>query len=269
MDPSKAEAQPSPGGEALGHLLSIIGSAEALLPREQSAHVEQLVVRTAARVVSARAASLQLIDETGKELVFQTAVGPKAEELHKFRVPLGHGIAGLVAVTGQPMAISAAEQDPRFAVEIAQSIGYVPHSILCVPLRVGDSIIGVLEMLDKEGRDTFTAEDLEVAGYFAELAAEVVQEVERRGDLRTVLVDVVNAWLSDGRGGSDSESLLAELDHAIETTQAAPDYKAAVEIASLIGDIARAGDAERALCYDVLKRMHQYIRSRTGRPWSL
>ncbi len=265
---SRAEPE-SRGGGPLGHLLSIIGSAEALLPRERSADVEQLVVRTAARVVSARAASLQLIDDTGKELVFQTAVGPKAEELHKFRVPLGQGIAGLVAVTGQPLAISAAEQDPRFAVEIAQGIGYVPHSILCVPLRVGDTIIGVLEMLDKEGRDTFSGQDLEVAGYFAELAAEVVQEVGRRDDLRTVLVDVINAWLSDGRGGSERDALLAELDRAIETTQAAPDYKAAVEIASLIGDIARAGDAERALCYDVLKRLHQYIQTRAGPSWSL
>src|SRR5579859_5031979 len=103
-----------------------------------------MIVATAAEIIAARAAALFLIDEESQELVFEVALGQKAEEVKKFRVPLGHGIAGLVAVTGQPIAVSDAQSDPRQASEIAHSVGYVPQSILCVPLFYDDQVIGVL-----------------------------------------------------------------------------------------------------------------------------
>jgi signal transduction protein with GAF and PtsI domain len=94
----------------------------------------EMIVETAAHAISARAAALFFIDEEAQELVFEVALGSKAEEAKKFRVPLGHGIAGLVAVSGQPMAVSDAESNPHQAADIARSVGYTPQSILCVPL---------------------------------------------------------------------------------------------------------------------------------------
>src|SRR5215207_8419633 len=120
-----------------------------------------MIVETAAHMISARAAALFLIDEETQELIFEVALGSKAEEVKKFRVPLGYGIAGLVAVSGQPMAISNAENDPRQAADIAQSVGYAPQSILCVPLFYEDQVIGVLELLDKEGAPSSSASDME------------------------------------------------------------------------------------------------------------
>src|SRR5206468_5403043 len=111
----------------------------------------EMIVQTAAQVISARAASLFLINRQTQELVFEVALGQKAEDVKKFTVPLGHGIAGLVAVSGQPIAVSDASKDPRQAADIARSVGYVPQTILCVPLFYNDQIIGVLELLDKEG----------------------------------------------------------------------------------------------------------------------
>ncbi len=60
----------------------------------------EMIVKTAASVIPSRAASLLLVDQETEELVFEVALGPEAEEVRKFRVPLGHGIAGLVAVSG-------------------------------------------------------------------------------------------------------------------------------------------------------------------------
>src|ERR687893_1907580 len=108
-----------------------------------------MIVGTAAGVFPSRSAALFLIDEEVEELVFQVALGPEAEQVKDLRVPLGHGIAGLVAVSGQPMAVSDAGSDPRQAADIAQSVGYTPGTILCVPLFYDDEIIGVLELLDR------------------------------------------------------------------------------------------------------------------------
>src|SRR5215218_7099854 len=111
----------------------------------------QRTVETAAGVISARTAALFLVDETTHELRFEVALGERADVVKEIRVPLGHGIAGGVAISGQPMAVSNVQQDERWAAEIGELVGYLPDSILCVPLFYEDAVIGVLELLDKEG----------------------------------------------------------------------------------------------------------------------
>ena len=113
------------------------------------ARLLQLIVETAADVIGARAGALFLVDEAHNELTFEVAIGPKAAEVKRIRLPHGQGVAGLVAVSGQPMAIADAGSDPRHARDIAQLIGYYPETILCVPLFYGDHLTGVLELLDK------------------------------------------------------------------------------------------------------------------------
>jgi GAF domain-containing protein len=268
-----ARAQDAELGEGLRQLLLTVGAADAVMPRRGRPETLALVVRTAARVLSARAASLFLIDDTGKELVFEVAIGPKAEEVSQFRVPIGHGIAGVVAATGQPMAISAPEQDPRFAAEIARTVNYMPQSILCVPLRHGDTIIGVLEVLDKEGRDSFTTGDIEVLSQFAELAAQAAEQVRRQDELRAALAAIVNSWTGDGRLVEQRDALLRGIDEALLRTRASPEYAAAMAIAQAVREIATAGEAERALCHDWLTRFAAYLRERNKplpafRPWT-
>src|SRR5439155_17808608 len=115
--------------------------------------------------------------------------------------------------------------------EIARTVGYMPRSILCVPLRYGDTIIGVLEVLDKEGRDSFTPDDIEILAYFAELAAQATDHVRRRDDLRDVLVEVIAAWGSAEPAGRGRDNLMAAIDRALGRTRSAPEYQKALEIA--------------------------------------
>src|SRR5262249_29255227 len=99
-----------------------------------------LLVRTAAQVLTAQAASLFLIDRESRELVFVVALGEAAAEVRQFRVPLGQGIAGWVALSGQPVARSAVAQDTRFAGDTAERLGDTPTPVLCRPLRCGELV---------------------------------------------------------------------------------------------------------------------------------
>ena len=265
VDPSGAidAAADAQLGQALRRLLATVASAEELLPREERADLLTLIVRTAARVVSAQAASLFLIDESGTHLDFAVAIGPKADEVRKHRVPIGVGIAGTVAATGQPIAISAPEQDPRFSSDIARSIDYLPSSILCVPLRHGDTTLGVLEALDKEGRDTFTADDIELLAYFAEIAALATEHARRRDDLRAALIEIVTAWTtSSGDADVDADTLVrAGIDAALASARSGPEYHAALELAALVANIAAAGPAEQQLCRDWLSAFARYTQA--------
>src|SRR5262245_45795893 len=86
----------------LRRLFTLAGAAGVLAAPVGHSELLQRIVEIAAKVLAARAASLYLVDEEKQELVFEVALGPKAGEVKKFRVPLGHGIAGLVAASGQP-----------------------------------------------------------------------------------------------------------------------------------------------------------------------
>ncbi|HUG14314.1 MAG TPA: GAF domain-containing protein [Thermomicrobiales bacterium] len=249
-------------GRSLRRLLTTVDSADALLPRETRSELLTLIVQTAARVTSANAASLFLINDEGTHLVFEVAIGPKADEAAKFLVPMGRGIVGVVAATGQPIAISAPENDPRFASEIAAGIGHIPQSILCVPLRYGDRIIGALEVLDKIGRDTFTASDIELLAYFAEISSLATEQTRRQDDLRTALCEILGNWANPEDDTEMEARITAAVDMVLAGTRSAPEYRGALQMAQLIGEISHAGDAERELCLAWLQSFQKYVQSR-------
>ncbi|HZO24943.1 MAG TPA: GAF domain-containing protein [Chloroflexota bacterium] len=122
----------------LREAVRLSATAEAIAAPVSHSRLLDMIVATAADIIGANAASLFLIDREQEDLVFEVALGEKAEEVKKFRVPLGHGVAGLVALTGQPMAVSDTAEDDRDAADIAEAIGYVPKNLLAVPLFYSD-----------------------------------------------------------------------------------------------------------------------------------
>lgn len=217
------------------------------------------ILKTAAHVISARAGSLFLIDASTEELMFEVAIGPEAEEVKRFRVPLGKGIAGLVAMSGQPMAISDAKNDPKVYEEIGEKIGYEPDSILAVPLYYGDRVIGVMELLDKEGAPAFSQTDMETLGMFAVQAA-VAIELSRTYRHLAPLVGEVLASLDapEGQKRALRERSAAFAQHVEEGTS----YQEALELAELVQEIAWSGDEEARACRAVLQSFADYLRSR-------
>jgi GAF domain-containing protein len=259
-------------GRSLRRLLATVDGTDALLPREERSELLVRIVQTAARVVSANAASLFLINDEGTHLTFEVAIGPKADEAAKFTVPMGRGIVGVVAATGQPMAISAPENDPNFASDIAQGIGHIPQSILCVPLRYGDRIIGALEVLDKIGRDTFTASDIELLAYFAEIASLATEQTRRQDDLRAALSEILAGWANPDNDVEMEIRISNAIDMVLAGTRSAPEYRAALQMAQLIGEITHAGEAERDLCLAWLRSFQKYLAAQqtpfmSGLPW--
>jgi len=174
----------APFANALRELLLMTGTISTIgAPAKHNVVLDE-IVETAASVMRAQAASLFVLDEERNELIFQVALGEKADNVRNFRVPLGRGIAGYVAVTGQPIAVADATQDPRFASDIGQAIGYVPKTILCVPLYLNGRVIGVLELLDKAGGTPFSSADMELLIRFANLAALALDQSRLINDLR-------------------------------------------------------------------------------------
>jgi putative methionine-R-sulfoxide reductase with GAF domain len=128
------------------------------------------VVRTAAGIFEAAAASVALVDRTSGELVFQAAWGAGAREIVGVRLPPGLGIAGAVVESGEGQAVPDCRNDQRFASQIAAGTGYVPHTMVVVPLKRGERTVGVLSVLDRRDGGSYGPSDVMRAELFAELA---------------------------------------------------------------------------------------------------
>ncbi len=222
----------------------------------------ETVVRTAAQVIRARSASLFLIDEETQDLVFEVAIGPAAQEVKKFRVPLGHGIAGIVAMTGQPMAIADAQQDERLAIDIATSVNYIPQNILCVPLFYNDCIIGALELLDKIDEVSFRPFDMETLGLFANMAAVAIAQSQAYHDQQTFLSSLLESF------GEMSAEYKQQLSHKAlpfsDWMQGNSVNTTARELAVLVHELLQSGEQESEMCKNILQSFVTGIRARQG-----
>ena len=184
----KQQSQETRLAEQLNRLiLSIQASGRAVLPRTNDALL-QSIVEAAARIFGAGAASIALLNEDKGTLEFKVAVGSGSSSVIGMSIPMNKGIAGYVAMTGQPIAVSNVEQDERFAQDFAKNTGYLPRSILATPLLSNDRVIGVMEVLDKISASSFGLQDMELLGMFAQQAALAIDQSQNFDRLGEALV---------------------------------------------------------------------------------
>lgn len=122
-------------------------------------------------VMSAEASSLLVLDKEIGRLRFHVARGAAGEALKSVTVELGHGIAGWVAKTGQPLLIPDAYQDPRFDPSYDHKSGFRTRSILTVPIKIKDQVEGVVQVINKKDGSSFDQQDLDLFQSFADMAS--------------------------------------------------------------------------------------------------
>ena len=144
-------------------------SFAASLPGTDRAGLLEAVVRTAAGVFDAAAASIALVEEATGELVYRASWGVLAEETVGIRLAPGQGLAGAAIESLEPVVVPDCRNDERFAARVAAGIGYVPHTMLVVPLKHGEGAIGALSILDRRDGHALDQADVQRAELFAEL----------------------------------------------------------------------------------------------------
>src|SRR5579862_7415801 len=127
----------------------------------------QATVEVARAIFGAKAASVFLLDEEKEELVFEAVAGEGAGELIGMRFPAGNGIAGWVLTTRQPLVVDDLSADTRWSRSQAESTGYVPKSMMSVPLLVEERALGVLQVLDRRADTKLKLAEVDLLGLLA------------------------------------------------------------------------------------------------------
>ena len=120
--------------------------------------------------------SVILIDRNNGEFYFKVALGPKGADIGKIRFPLSVGIAGWSALNKKALYVNDVLHDERFYAKISAEIDYPTRNILCVPIFFKDEIVGVMQFINKTGRNTFfNDDDLKLAAIIASQAAKAIE----------------------------------------------------------------------------------------------
>lgn len=150
------------------------------------------IVASAAQMMEARSGALMLVDNTGRKLRCEVTSGRASSALKGLVIPLDNRtVQGMVAFRGE----SYIENDSltsAYHLVRATSTGFMTvHKLVCVPLRVQERVIGVIEVLDKLNGDDFTPNDLRLLEVLADAAAVAVHNVRLHKEERkkTVLLE--------------------------------------------------------------------------------
>jgi diguanylate cyclase (GGDEF)-like protein len=114
-----------------------------------------IILKRLSELIRARNWTLFLLDPEREELHFEVVVGLDKGSLVDVNIPLGEGITGTVALTAEPILVPDVRHDPRFSNRVDGLTGSVTRSIICLPLKMQGSVIGVIEIVNPEDMSLF------------------------------------------------------------------------------------------------------------------
>ena len=94
--------------------------------------------------------SMLLVSENEQELYYVIAVGENQETLKGLKVPMGEGVAGWVAATGNPLIVPDVSIDPKWSAFTRAHPELNIQSIACVPVRSAGKTLGVIQLLNSK-----------------------------------------------------------------------------------------------------------------------
>jgi len=240
-----------PGAEATLRELAILAGqlAETVAPPALK-DAPRSITAVAQQYFGAAACSIAALDDEAEELVYIASSGAGADAVVGIRLPVGRGIAGWVAQSGQPIAVSDLARDVRFARDVAESTSYVPTAILAVPIETGDELIGVLSVLDRDDTRPGAARDLDAATLFAAQAATAMQASTAFADTGRVLLRALAT-------AAGSDSALADA-LATAPSTAGGDAELA-EFAAVLAEFRQSTPAQRSFALGLIRDVLAFV----------
>jgi HD-GYP domain-containing protein (c-di-GMP phosphodiesterase class II) len=165
--------------------------------------VKKRAVESATQLMDAEAGALLLIDETTQELYYDVALGNRGDRVKSIRLKVGEGISGWVAKSGEPLIVADPQKDSRFNREADEKSAVPTRNMICVPIRVKEKVIGVLQAINKKGSPTFSKWDLEEFQSLADQVAIAVDNANLYKELQEAFFGTAEA-LGDAIEAKDS-----------------------------------------------------------------
>ncbi len=134
--------------------------AEIMILHPDLDQLLKMIVDKTCKLMQVKTCSLMLVDAKEKVLKVKVARGIDEKINGQVQVKIGEDISGWIARTGRPLLIKNIEKDQRFRRRNKER--FFTKSLLSVPLKINDKLIGVLNVNNKASGDIFTPQDLQL-----------------------------------------------------------------------------------------------------------
>jgi diguanylate cyclase (GGDEF)-like protein len=134
----------------LDHLRVFHEVARSLTSSLELEHILLAIMEKMAQFFGPERWSLLMVDEAANQLYYAIAVGEDSESLRGLHVPLGEGVAGWVAATGNPLVVPDVSLDPQWSAFSKAHPELRIQSIACIPIRSGTRTLGVIQLLNSK-----------------------------------------------------------------------------------------------------------------------
>jgi len=154
--------------------------------------VRKRTIEAAVRLVDAETGSLLFLDEETGDLYFDVALGEKGESIKTVRLKKGQGIAGWVAEHQEPLIINDVRDDPRFFRDADRKSNFETRTLICLPVKLKDKLVGVLEVINKK-HGQFEDDDRELLAALSNQVAMAIENARLYDELRETFYATVHS----------------------------------------------------------------------------
>ncbi|MFH1259935.1 MAG: HD domain-containing phosphohydrolase [Elusimicrobiota bacterium] len=162
-----------------------INFAGDITKKEMSSEILDQILQ----LVSADIGSIMLMEKENSELVITASRGLSVEIVEQTRLKIGQGIAGMVAQNAHPIFVENIETDSRFA--RSNRSHYPAPSFICVPLKVQNKIVGVLNVNSHGTPNQLKERDLRLLTILADQTAISLDNLEMYQDLQQLYMQTI------------------------------------------------------------------------------
>ncbi|MBI3398259.1 MAG: GAF domain-containing protein [Deltaproteobacteria bacterium] len=215
------------------------------------AAIRRRAMEAITRLMNAEAGSLLLVDDEEKELYFEVALGEKGDKVKEIRLKIGEGIAGWVAEHGESLLIPDVRKDPRFYRLADEKTDFVTRDMACVPVKVKDKTIGVLEAINRlEG--VFTEDDIKLFQLFSNQVAIALDNARLYEEIRETFFATAEALAEaiekrDTYTGGHTKRVVHYSLAAAQYLNLLPRDLELLKLSAILHDIGKIGVEDRVL----------------------
>jgi diguanylate cyclase (GGDEF)-like protein len=134
----------------MDHLRVFHDVARALTQTLELEDILRIIMEKMAQFFGPERWSMLMVDEEAQQLYYAIAVGEDAESLRGLRIPLGEGVAGWVAATGNTLVVPDVADDAQWSAFSRAHPELNIQSIACIPISSGNKTLGVIQLLNSK-----------------------------------------------------------------------------------------------------------------------
>ena len=177
------------------------------------------------QVTRAERGFMMLADEHTGELTFQVARNMERSTISSPEFEVSRSIVTRVAQTGEPVVTTDAQSDTRFSAEDSV-VKLNLRSILCIPLKAKESVIGIVYVDNRLQAGTFQPADVRALRAFADQAAVAIENAHLFEDLQQKMREIARlktfqdnifASIASGVVATDLEDRITAFNRAAES----------------------------------------------------